>query len=476
MMALDLKVKKAFYGLQYKIMMAEENMIYKSALRQIDRNERKQTKKAEREASRKESEEKNNVETVEVETFDPDPIPTMPEDGVKNEVSLIKIKDDEVEILDPVYEPVFLSDDELEENLEEAYKFIRGDGRQIKLCILSIFYMAQIIKPEQVFSRCKTTEDIEFINSVVKFYSGICVVPSCNTLSINEVVSLNLLKQVIDFESNYEILIDNDPLYEIVKKTEDLFMEMDKKNLKINGNEGVDPKVPLFFTARNMNLTANHGVSKAVVNKLEKEFGSLLSKYAYQFNNMGEMIELVIHSNGRLDSYYIDPGTIIGNGFNVICNIPGDTIMVNQKHKDILEKVFENNLYVLSSEEIQRVYQDMFQNDRIYYMVDMSKGPEFIPKLSEEEFNKLGKKLSFILNLPWDMNTIPFGRLRFRSFKSVDDFVLVSDDKCKSPLASNNDTCGFISPGLTIKVDGDNVTMKNDSYSKDFKIEEYNVQ
>ena len=69
MMALDLKVKKAFYGLQYKIMMAEENMIYKSALRQIDRNERKQTKKAEREASRKESEEKNNVETVEVENL-----------------------------------------------------------------------------------------------------------------------------------------------------------------------------------------------------------------------------------------------------------------------------------------------------------------------------------------------------------------------------------------------------------------------
>lgn len=475
MMALDLKVKNAFYGLQYKIMMAEENVIYKSALRRIDHNERVQAKKAEREAMRKESEE-NKGESVEVETFDPDPIPTMPEDEVKNEISLIKVKDDEVEILDPVYEPVFLSDDELEENLVEAYKFIRGDGRQIKLCILSIFYMAQVIKPEQVFSRCKNTEDIEFINSVVKFYSGICVVPSCSTFSINEVVSLNLLKQVIDFESNYEILIDNDPLYEIIKKTEDLFMEMDKKNLEINGNVGVDPKIPLFFTARNMNLTANHGVSKAVVNKLEKEFGSLLSKYAYQFNNMGEMIELVIHSNGRLDSYYIDPGTIIGNGFNVICNIPGDTIMVNQKHKDILEKVFENKLYVLSSEEMQKAYQDMFQNDRIYYMVDMSKGPEFLPKLSDEEFNKLGKKLSFILNLPWDVNTIPFGRLRFRSFKSVDDFTLVSDDKCKSPLAGTNDTCGCISSGLVVKVDGDNVTVKNETYSKDFKIEEYNVQ
>lgn len=394
--------------------------------------------------------------------------------GTELAVQVRRLSNDEVEIIDPVYDPVFLTDDELDENIEVAYKFVRGDGNQIKLTILCMFYMASMIKPEQMFSRCKQHDDIIFINSVVKFYTGVSVVPQFDTLSINEVISIGLLKSIVDFESSYEMVVDNDALYEVIKKTEELLTAYYRENIKVNSGEE-EPGIPVFFTARNMNLTGHHGVTKAEIKKLEKELGELLSNYAYQFNKVGDLIELVIFSNGRMDSYFIDPGTVIGNGFNVICNVPGDTIMVNQKHKDVLTKVFENPNYCLSQDEIMRVCQDMFMNPRIYYMMDMSKGPEILPKLSEEEFAKLGKKLSFILNIPWDPNSIPFGRLRFRGFKSVDDFTLVSDDKCKSPLSGNGETCSVISPGLVVKVEGDKVTIKNEVTSKEFNIEQYNV-
>ena len=396
------------------------------------------------------------------------------EESECTEVRVIqKLSSDDVEVIDPVYDPVFLSDDELDENIEEAYKHIKADGNQIKLLILSIFYTASIIKPEQMYKRCKTQDDLEFINSVVKFYSGLPIFPQYTTLSINEVVSIKLLKDVVDYESGYEKLFDNEAISAIVNKSSQLLTAFEKKSMEINGVKGQEPTIPLFFTSKNMNLTGNFGVPKNVVSKLEKELGEILHKYAHQFNKVNDLIELVIYDNGRMDSYYIDPGTIIGNGFNVICNIPGDTIMVNIKHKDILEKVFENVLYILTPEEIQRVSQDMFSNARIYFMMDMSKGPEILPKLSEEEFVKLGKKLTFILNLPWNPNNIPFGRLRFRSFKSIDDFVLVSDDKCKSPLPP--ETFETISPGLSIKIEGDDIIVKYGELTNKYKIEQYNV-
>ena len=68
---------------------------------------------------------------------------------------------------------------------------------------------------------------------------------------------------------------------------------------------------------------------------------------------------------------------------------------------------------------------------------------------------------------------IPMSRLRFRSFKSVDDFVLVSDDKCKSPLAYT--TFNIITQGLVIKVSENKVVVKcGDDYNQTYEIKNYN--
>ena len=64
-------------------------------------------------------------------------------------------------------------------------------------------------------------------------------------------------------------------------------------------------------------------------------------------------------------------------------------------------------------------------------------------------------------------------RSRIRSFKSVDDFVLVSDDKCKSPLPTSNLT--NITPGLSIKVSGDDVVAKLNDVEQKYHIDEYGI-
>ena len=373
-----------------------------------------------------------------------------------------------------------LSDDQIAENVEDACRSIKGNGKLIDLTVTSILYMASVITPEQLYKRCKSNDDIEVVNTIIKFYSGLPITSNINCLNINEVISLNLLKEIVTFESQYynsnlnkdeenNIVVD-----EIVEKTRDLIIEANRNNMKMDGVEDPDPVVPITFINKNLDLNQPQRLSKGIINKLEKEFGDILCMHNHQFNRINDLIELMIYSNGRMDQYIIDPGSIIGNGFNVICNIPGDTILVNAKHKDILAKAFADITYVLTPEEISRVNEDMFLNQSIYRMIDMSKGPEILPKLTNEEFVKFGKKLSFILNLEWNPVIIPASRLRIRSFKSIDDFVLVSDNKCKSPLYGY--TLANITPGLTIRVSGDDVIVKlGDEIENKYHIDEYGI-
>lgn len=373
-----------------------------------------------------------------------------------------------------------ISDDQLAENVEDAISKIKGSKKLIDLTISSMLYMASVITPEQLYKRCKNNDDIEVVNTMIKFYSGLPIASNISCLNINEVISLNLLKDIVNYEAEYykktlsptedgNIIID-----EILEKTRDLIIEANRNDLKMDGVEDPDPVVPIQFINKNLDLTQPQRLSKGVLNKLEKEFGDILCMYHHQFNRINDLIELIIYNDSRMDQYIIDPGTIIGNGFNVICNIPGDTILVNAKHKDILAKAFANKNYTLTPEEVSRANNDMFLNQSIYRMIDMSKGPEILPKLSDEEFTKLGKKLSFILNLNWNPVIIPASRLRIRSFKSIDDFVLVSDEKCKSPLAGY--TLPNITPGLIIRVNGDDILVKlGEDVENKYHIDEYGL-
>lgn len=372
------------------------------------------------------------------------------------------------------------SDDMLDNNIDEAITALPYvDPVKVKLTLLSILYVGYVITPEQIYKRINgknSMSELEIVNTIVYFYSKTTFYPAANRLMINEVFDkVKDLVSIINFESSYNELSKNEALTEIFTKTRDLLTEFDKKVKEANHDER-EAEVPIMFINGNLDFTKPQGLTKQVVNQITKAFGETLNGYSYQFNRINDLIELVIYNNGRMDSYLIDPGTIIGNGYNMIHPDGNFSRFINLKHKDIIAKILQNKQYMLNFEELQRIGNDMFTNTFIYKMIDMSKGPEFLPKLSQEEFYKLGLKLSFVLNLPWSSNgldgKIPMSRLRFRSFKSVDDFVLVSDDKCKSPLAYT--TYNVITPGLVVKVAEDKVVVKcGEDYTETYEIKNY---
>ena len=67
-------------------------------------------------------------------------------------------------------------------------------------------------------------------------------------------------------------------------------------------------------------------------------------------------------------SYYIDRGTVIGNGYNLLLpfintNGQPDTVLINiYRHKDIINKILHNPKYPLTQEEFAAVNKDMLPN------------------------------------------------------------------------------------------------------------------
>lgn len=377
-----------------------------------------------------------------------------------------------------------LTDDEADTILDEAIsKLSHIPPREVKLTILGTLYIGSLIDTESTMKRldAKTYNDeLEFLNSFTKFFTGIVLVPGNNCYMINEIYSkMKNLEDIIKYIALDKTLSDNDAIGYVIEKTRETIVEVERATLAANGEKDPDPVVPLVFVNKNMNLIKHQNITKAQLNGLQKALSGVVEQYHHQFNGINGLIELVIYNEGRYDSYQIDPGTIIGNGYNLIYTINNTKFFINiAKHKDIVAKLLQNKFYQLTPEEFQIIGQDLFMNNNIYVMVDMTKGPEFLPKLTEEEFKKLGKKLSFIKNLDWSVDEIgsddkiPSGRVRFRSFKSIDDFTLVSDNKCKCPLPGI--LWSKVAEGLSIKVSGDNIIVKYGDVTKKYEITSYN--
>ena len=103
-----------------------------------------------------------------------------------------------------------------------------------------------------------------------------------------------------------------------------------------------------------------------------------------------------------------------------------------------------------------KVRADMFTNDSIYRFVDMSGMSGNIRQLTKEEFSLLGKKLTCITNIDSIAihNAVP--RMRFSQFESINDFRLVSDYSCVSPMDISSKE---IHEGLIIGVKNDTISV-----------------
>ncbi|MCM1215944.1 MAG: hypothetical protein NC548_15665 [Lachnospiraceae bacterium] len=208
-------------------------------------------------------------------------------------------------------------------------------------------------------------------------------------------------------------------------------------------------------------------------------FDKFIGNRTYQLNRIPSgYIQMVINDKDQIRSVInIDPGLCVGNGYNVVGNVPGNTpgsfanIMVHYTEEDIIRKIFNNPQYVLNPDEITKCMSHMFLNQSIYHWIDMSNMKVRLEKLSKDEFKKLGKKFTFIIN---SLEEVDKARFRISEWNGIDSFTMISDKKCKSPFPG--DTCD-ITNGIEIQINGDDVgiTWPDTKIYKKFTIDDYGL-
>lgn len=219
-------------------------------------------------------------------------------------------------------------------------------------------------------------------------------------------------------------------------------------------------------------------ISKKDLKWLKKAFEPILKKeLKAKFEKYGEDLAKIIVTIGDKEyEYLVDTnGVIMGGGkVYMMCPIPNDNIFVPvQRYSRIIYDVLSNPGYVLQPGQVQEILYDYFRNMNIYRFIDMS-DTMFMNKLTDEEKQKLGKKLTFIINKAKEQGG-KCPRMRFNSWSSVDEFMLISDPACKSPLHQSGETELDICEGLIYEVKGDNITQHLKGTSIEFHIDRYGV-
>ena len=261
-----------------------------------------------------------------------------------------------------------------------------------------------------------------------------------------------------------------------------------KKSFTVDENDVIHPVSFDNLIEREANDSSaipmkGKGISNNLFKKLEKTFLPFVGKTYHRYEK---------EENGFIDMFYengseaggiirIDPGLIMGKGrLYVLSNFSNDVCFVDTKHHEIITKILGNNFYQLTSDEYQVVVDDLFRNTEHYQYYDLS-NTSFLGKLSNEEFQKLGKKLTFVsakLALERTNDAMPHPeiqpRLRLTNWKSIDNFDLISDERVISPLHSSHQTFGVVELGLKVEVRKDDVIeYKNNKVVSKYHIDKY---
>lgn len=241
---------------------------------------------------------------------------------------------------------------------------------------------------------------------------------------------------------------------------------------------------PIFINENGIDLSADgepavqgEGISDALFDSLEAAFSPFVGKHRYE--KSGDLISLyLIRENNIEERYTIDPGIVMGVGeFYVLANVNFgngdiDTIFVSTKHDSIIRNIFNIPFYYLNQNEVQEVILDYFRNMELYKYIDMS-GTEFLRDLTKDDFQKLGKKLTFIISKVIEQSSYGVPRFRFNYWKSIDDFMLVSDNDVKSSLKETGETSPIICEGLIYQVNGDDVVQTYKTTRIEYHIDKY---
>jgi len=367
--------------------------------------------------------------------------------------------------------------DDVKNNLDDAYvELPELDNRKVKLTILDLLYLGCFIRAEEVYKNMNpdtSEEDMVFVNSLNFLLSGLPFNYSKDVMDIENLIDLKDLKKIIKYEKDYENLGYSQEICAAYETVKDICANNKKQTTTASAPEvtindivsplkfATDPELAKKISEENKANAVT--IKKSEITMLEKKFEGLLDNYQHQFNKIMDLYELtILHESGRFDSFLIDPGHVFGVGTSLLIDRYGSMMPLPVSLKDICKKILANRMAAntLNQKEMAVMTKNLMADYRIYTNIDMSRGEELIGKMTAEEYKKFQGILSTIVSLPWGKDGRPvLPRTRIRSFKSWNDFILVSDEKVKCPSLGN---FNMLISEMTIIVKNDKILIRYD--------------
>lgn len=223
---------------------------------------------------------------------------------------------------------------------------------------------------------------------------------------------------------------------------------------------------PVFLKDKDQIIQENNSVPVKpdfMPDELFTRFDSLLKplidgKYFYNMSQYGNWCVNVVAPDGlSVCSYVIDDGTIMGGSkVSILGRCQGnngylDTLFVDvAKFPNIVHQILNNSFYIMTPDEVSQVFSGLFSNGCIYHNIDFKN----TPFMDEEPIMRaIEPVLSVCIKL-----VNPDVRMRFENFIDPNNFTLVSDDKCVSPLGYDKTTATEIQPDLKMIIEGNTIT------------------
>lgn len=437
------------------------------ALKKLEREQKMQEKKAEREEAKSDKEVMKAAQEAAKEERGDEPfsesvsnhITTLGADNSLKTIQLIKKAGDTNKIIQ--FACYYMSN--------ENAKLIKLSEKEREICngIADIFNFGKIYESAGV-------ANLKLYDADYEEY-----LPASNyILSIKDIESRkNDFVFIENMKKRKEQLANTDDLNEETEQNAHTIWQSDEDGIVHPVFIPEDGNVKPFEEAKKNSQGA--GISDELFKSLENVFVPILGidEHRYEMLDNGLVRLFITRPEYNVEEFYtVDPGLVMGAGkIYILANIGNDTLFVSTDHKDIVKNILSSAFYVLNATEVQEVLQDYFRNMNIYRYVDMS-NTEFLKDLSEEDFQKLGKKLTFILSkivLQNDGAVSETPRFRFNYWNGVDDFIIISDPTVKSPLKETNETSSIICEGLMFEVKGDDVTQRLKTNVIEYHIDKY---
>ena len=203
----------------------------------------------------------------------------------------------------------------------------------------------------------------------------------------------------------------------------------------------------------------------------------------------------------------LDLNTIAGTGINVLSaaydennknkQLPFHHISFlnidNPKHIEIIKKMLQyGNSFIIGKQPSsnRKEYEDVMSyclNHYLYRYFDFSDTNRIVSKMSKDEKKKFEFKLNNIINIDWnkiDNNLSECPRFRFRDYKDIDHFTIISDKNVRVQDPSFM-TTPYMNPGkqyievpnpLSNNVDNRNIVISVSNDTMELSVDGKNVK